>query len=250
MIYGNYEPAFVQEVSAMLAQVIPATPAPALPDLRVLKLGAGESLQYAVKLPHDDSVVAWYLQGADDEWRDRAASALTAQIAKSGFFQQLRTDQQLGYVVNAFDWPQMQVPGLVMLIQSPVADADAVYGAMRTFLASVPAALDEEQFGRHRAALLSDILRPDQNLWERADFYWQSIANKQYGFDGRQQLAQAVESFTLESWRDYFQEVFIDQPHSLQVVAPGRWKLVPKGDFVRFDTAADIKRDHPSYLIE
>ncbi len=250
MIYGNYEPAFVQEVSAMLAQVIPATPAPALPDLRVLKLGAGESLQYAVKLPHDDSVVAWYLQGADDEWRDRAASALTAQIAKSGFFQQLRTDQQLGYVVNAFDWPQLQVPGLVMLIQSPVADADAVYGAMRNFLASVPAALDEEQFGRHRAALLSDILRPDQNLWERADFYWQSIANKQYGFDGRQQLAEAVESFTLDSWRDYFQEVFIDRPHSLQVVAPGRWKLVPKGDFVRFDTAADIKRDHPSYLIE
>ena len=177
-----------------------------------------------MKLPHDDSVVAWYLQGAADDWHDRAASALTAQIIKSGFFQQLRTDQQLGYVVSAFDWPQLKVPGLVMLIQSPVADADKVYDAMRTFMEAVPAALDEEQFGRHKAALISDILRPDQNLWERAEFYWQSIANKQYGFDGRRQLAEAVESFTLASWKDYFQQVYIDRPHSLQVVAPGRWK--------------------------
>jgi len=250
LVYGNYEPAFVQEVSSMLAQVIPAAPAPALPDLRVLKLGTGESLLYKVKLRHDDSVVAWYLQGAADEWRDRAASALTAQIIKSGFFQQLRTDQQLGYIVSAFDWPQLQVPGLVMLIQSPVAGADKVYAAMHSYMAAVPAALDEEQFARHKAALLGDILRPDTNLWERADFYWQSIANKQYGFDARRQLADAVESFSLESWRDYYDKVFIARPRSLQVVAPGRWNKLPRGDFKRYDAAARIKRGHQSYLIE
>jgi hypothetical protein len=32
------------------------------------------------------------------------------------------------------------------------------------------------------------------------------------------------------------------------VAAPGRWKRLPKGDFQRFDAAADIKRDHQSYL--
>jgi secreted Zn-dependent insulinase-like peptidase len=195
-------------------------------------------------------VVAWYLQGAADEWRDRAASALTAQIIKSGFFQQLRTDQQLGYIVSAFDWPQLEVPGLVMLIQSPVAGADKVYGAMHTYMAAVPAALDEEQFARHKAALLSDILRPDKNLWERADYYWQSIANKQYGFDARQQLASAVESFSLESWRDYYTSVFLTRPHSLRVVAPGRWKRLPGGTVKRYTSAADIKRGHQSYLVD
>jgi insulysin len=250
MIYGNYGPGYVDQVSAMLKRVIPASAAPVLPDLRVLKLGAGESLQYKVKLRHDDSVVAWYLQAAADDWRDRAASALTAQIMKSGFFQQLRTDQQLGYVASAFDWPQLEVPGLVMLIQSPVADANKVYDAMHTYMLAVPSELDEEQFARHKAALLSDILRPDKNLWERADFYWQSIANKQLGFDSRQQLAEAVEAFSLESWRAYYQAVYIDRPHSLQVVAPGRWKRLPGGDFRRYDAAAAIKRDHQSYLID
>ena len=250
LVYGNYRPDFVNQVSAMLAGVLPATPAPALPDLRVLKLAAGESVLYEVEVPHDDSVVTWYLQGAAAEWKDRAATALTAQIIKSGFFQQLRTDQQLGYVVSAFDWPQLEVPGLVLLIQSPVADANKVYGAMRQFMQSVPAALDEEQFARHKAALVSDILRPDKNLWERADFYWQSIANKQFDFDARQQLAQAAEAFSLASWKAYYQQVFIDRPHSLQVVAPGRWKRLPKGHFRRYDSAAAIKADHPSYLID
>jgi insulysin len=250
MIYGNYEESFAQQVSAMLARVVPVTPAPALPDLRVLELMAGESLQYEVDVPHDDSVVAWYLQGDDNAWHDRAATALTAQIIKSGFFQQLRTEQQLGYVASAFDWPQLQVPGLVLLIQSPVADAGKVAGAMNTYMKAVPAQLDEAQFARHKAALLSDILRPDKNLWERADFYWQSIATKQLDFDGRKQMADAVASLSLEQWVAYYQRVFIEQAHSLQVVAPGRWKVLPQGDYQHFESADEIKRGHATYLID
>jgi len=250
MIYGNYEESFVGQVSAMLSRLIPDTPAAALPDLRVLKLAAGESLQYEVDVPHDDSVVAWYLQGEASEWRDRGATALTAQVIKSGFFQQLRTEQQLGYVASAFDWPQLEVPGLVLLIQSPVADAAKVAQAMDTFMKSVPAALDEQQFARHKAALLSDILRPDKNLWERADFYWQSIATKQVDFDGREQMADAVRSFNLEQWLAYYQRVFIEQAHSLQVVAPGRWQTLPAGEYQLFDSADAIKQGHATYLVE
>ena len=250
LIYGNYEKSFVKQVSGMLATVISAEPAPALPDLRVLKLEAGESLLYEVDVPHDDSVVAWYLQGAADTWSDRAATALAAQVTKSGFFQQLRTEQQLGYIVSAFAWPQLEVPGLVLLIQSPVAGADKVYAAMRDYMESVPVALDQEQFSRHKAALRTDILRPDKNLWERADFYWQSIATKQFDFDGRQKLADALETFTLESWQAYYDRVFLEQPHSLLVVAPGRWQQLPEDGFKRDDSAAAIKLDHETYLID
>jgi hypothetical protein len=198
----------------------------------VLKLGAGESVQYAVQLPHDDSVVAWYLQGAADEWHDRAASALTAQIIKSGFFQQLRTDQQLGYVVSAFDWPQLQVPGLVMLIQSPVADADKVSGAMRTFLESVPAALDEEQFARHQAALIAISFAPTRTSGSGRNFTGSRSPTSSMGFDGFKSW-RAVESFTLAS-QDYFQQS-TSSGRTPPGGGPGRWKRLPKGDFQRFD---------------
>ena len=250
MIYGNYDQTSVQQISGMISGLIADEPAPQLPDIKVLKLAAGESVQYAVDVPHDDAVVAWYLQGEGDSWRDRAATALTAQIIKSGFFQQLRTEQQLGYVVSAFAWSQMEVPGLVMLIQSPVAEAPAVASAMEDFLQGVEPDLDEDQFLRHKAALLSEIRRPHKNLWERAEFYWQSIAYKQLDFAGREAMAKAVEAFTLDSWQSYYRRVFAGRQHSLQVVAPGHWDRLPKGDYHRYDSAEAIKEGHEAYIVD
>ncbi|MEZ5501533.1 MAG: insulinase family protein [Halioglobus sp.] len=167
LIYGNYDATEVQQLSAMLDGVVSSEPAPPMPDRKILKLAAGESIQYPVDVPHDDSVVAWYLQGAGDSWPDRAATALTSQIMSSGFFQELRTQQQLGYVVGVYDFPKAEVPGLVMLVQSPVADASAVATAMQDFMLQVEPGLDEAQFARHKESLVSDILRPDKNLNER-----------------------------------------------------------------------------------
>ncbi len=250
LIYGNYNPGEVEQVSAMLADIVSSEPAPPLPDRKVLRLAAGESLLYRVDVPHDDTVVAWYLQGADDSWKDRAATALTAQIMSSGFFQELRTQQQLGYVVGAYNYPRLEVPGLLMLVQSPVADANTVAEAMQAFMASVEPTLDEAQFERHKTSLISDILRPDKNLNERAEFYWQSIARKESNFDNRESLADAVQALTLSDWKAYYQQVFLQQRHSLQVVAPGKRGVLPQGDAREFDSAQAIKRGHATYLID
>jgi len=248
LIYGNYNADAVQQVSSMLASVVSASPAPTRPDSKVLKLTAGESLQYPVVVPHDDSVVAWYLQGAGDSWQDRAATALTTQIMSSGFFQELRTEQQLGYVVGAVNYPKAEVPGLVMLVQSPVADANAVATAMQEFTQSVVPGLDEAQFERHKVSLISDILRPDENLNERGEYFWQAIARKEWDFAGRQTLADSVQALTLPRWRAYYEDVFMKNRHSLQVVAPGKWGLLPKGDFRVYDSAEAIKRGHAAYV--
>ena len=250
MIYGNYTPEAVPVLSARLDGLLGDGEPPALPELKVLKLAAGESLLYPVEVKHDDAVLAWYLQGAGNTWEDRAATSLTAQIMKSGFFQQLRTEQQLGYIVSAFSWAQLDVPGLVMLIQSPVADAAALAEAMDSFLDGVIASLDDEQFARHQAALVNEVLRPHKNLWERAEFYWQSIAKKQYEFDGRRQLADAIESLDREQWQAYFQKVFLEQRRSLQVAAPGKWGELPAGDQKRVKSALELRSGHDFYVIE
>ncbi len=250
LLFGNYSPARAKQVSAMLDGVVATATAPVIAEPKVVKLAAGEAARYAVDVPHDDSVLAWYLQGADDSWQDRAATALTGQIMTSGFFQQLRTEQQLGYVVSAFSWPQLKVPGLVMLVQSPVADADKLALAMDEFMQGVQPSLDEAQFERHKVALVSDILRPHKNLGERAEFYWQSIARKQFDFAGRQHLADAVEALTMEQWQAYFQRVFLTQRHSLQVVTPGKWQTLPSSKARLYKNADAIKASHDAYIME
>jgi len=250
MIYGNYQQAVAQKVADSIEALLGNDSAPVLPPLKVLRLGAAEALQYAVEVPHDDSVIAWYLQGDGDSWNDRAATALTGQIIKSGFFQQLRTEQQLGYVVAAIPWPQLDVPGLVLLIQSSNTSAPDVAAAIESYMGTVPAQIDREQFRRHQSALAYEITKPDKNLWERAEFFWQSIAKNQDDFDGRKRLAAAIQAFTLEDWLSYYQRVFIEARHSLQVVAPGRWQELPAGAGTVLRTAESIKRGHDAYVIE
>ena len=250
MIYGNYSADAVPALARKLDLVLPVTVAPALPTLQVLKLDAGESVLYPVSVKHDDAVLAWYLQGAGDTWEDRAATALTVQIMKSGFFQQLRTEQQLGYIVSTFAWPQLDVPGLVMLIQSPVADTAALAEAMHAFMAGVTASLDDEQFVRHQKALLNEVLRPHKNLWEKAEFYWQSIAKKQYDFDGRRAMADAIEALDRGQWQAYFEQAFLHNRHSLQVAAPGSRGRLPEGNQLQVESAVQLKAGHAAYVIE
>ena len=110
--------------------------------------------------------------------------------------------------------------------------------------------LEKEQFNRHKAALISEILRPDKNLGERAEHYWRSIARKEYDFAGPETMAGAVEAITLHDWTSYYADVFIAQRHALQVVAPGRRGKLPEGRFEVIDSAAAIKRDHATYLAD
>lgn len=247
LVYGNYGPGKVDELARKVAAVLPPGDAALIAPKSLVKIRAGETMQYVVDIPHDDSVVAWYLQGAGKSWEDRAQTALTAQIMTSGFFQQLRTEQQLGYVVSAFSWNKLEVPGLVMLVQSPVADAASVTQAMSTFLYAVESTLDEAQFERHKVALVSDISKPDKNLGERARFYWRSISNKRLDFASRKHLAEAVESLTLAHWQAYFQREFIDNPRALQVISPGRWEKLPEVSGRRFDSAAALKASNSTY---
>ncbi|MEZ5501534.1 MAG: hypothetical protein R3E50_02340 [Halioglobus sp.] len=65
-----------------------------------------------------------------------------------------------------------------------------------------------------------------------AEFYWQSIALQQFDFAGREALAAAVQALTLQDWKDYYERVFLQQRHSLQVVAPGKGASCPGATFM------------------
>jgi secreted Zn-dependent insulinase-like peptidase len=114
----------------------------------------------------------------------------------------------------------------------------------------VEGSLDEQQFLRYRESLVGEILRPEKNLWERAEFYWQSIAKREFAFDGRQQLADAVRSITLEDWRLYFQRVFMAERRSLLLVAPGKAATVPQGHGEPVESAAAVKARLGVYTIQ
>ena len=272
LLNGNYDEAVVAGVRAALspllanfsvAQAVEAVSAevraallpllgnfsvaPAM-ETEVVKLPPGPAFLYPLTVAHADSVLLHYFQAPSNNWPSRALAALTAQVFTSGFFQQLRTEQQLGYLVNAFYWPLRDVPGIGLLVQSPSASAVDVAAAVDTFLRQSLAGdgLTEEQFLRHRRALKGEILMPHKNLSEQSEYYWREIARRSPEFDSRQQLAAAVSALDFQHWRDAARLMILQQPAQVRIVAPGTWGLEPAGE--KIAGAAAFQQAMPSYL--
>lgn len=234
MLYGNYAPGDLNSMSDVLDIVLPdGEGKPALAP-EVLQIADNEALELRSEIEHNDAVVAWYLQGGGQTWRDRAMVSLTAQITESGFFQQLRTEQQLGYIASSFYWPQYDVPGLLLLIQSPSHSAAHVYGAMQEFLVGTLKDITPEQFQRHRQALINATLKPQESLGERAELYWQSIATRELAFDSPQQMAAAIGSISFEEWQEGYRALFLENPRSLLALSAGAKAVTPESENVVF----------------
>jgi insulysin len=169
----------------------------------------------------------------------RARVALSAQIISADYFEDLRTEQQLGYIVSAFNWPLFDVPGLAFLIQSPKVSADDLQAATQSFLEQMATegAVTVEQFERHKTALLKDIQQPHKNITEQSEYFWQEIARRELDFGSRERMSVAVQLISFEQWRAWFAEVALEQRSAVAVITPGRWGELPAGELVK-DPAA------------
>lgn len=248
LLYGNYVDEDVVAVREALGSLV-SDGSVELPALAVTNLDQDQRQQLTQELEHDDAVISWYIQGSDRSVQQQALFDLTGQALKSGFFQQLRTEQQLGYIASAFSWPQSRVPGLVMIIQSPSHSSLDVRDAIGTFLQAVPGDIDEAAFNRHRQALVAEINEPFKNLWERAEYLWQSLGEGDHTFSSKQDLADAVSQISYSDWLAFFKAQVLETHRSLLVVAPGKFDKHP-AEPTEYKQPAEAKLANKRFAIE
>lgn len=177
---------------------------PRAPAVEVLALPQGRSV-LPLPVEHPDSALVMYLQGRDASVTERALLALSAQVLSADFFNELRTDRQLGYAVFAQSYPYVRVPGLLLAVQSPVAGPQKLLAEFEAFLARKDAAgVDEAAFLRHRETLAARLREKPKSLGERSERLWSDIGLGAFGFDDRAQVAAAVDGITRDAWIDWF----------------------------------------------
>ncbi|MEH6550398.1 MAG: insulinase family protein [Pseudomonadales bacterium] len=246
LIHGNYSEAQVKRVLEKVAAAVPLSAdgtgaAPA----SVLLLPEANNNWYAESLPHDDSAVIYYLQGEGDTNEQRVLMGLTAQIVKSAFFHSLRTEQQFGYIVFASPVILERTPGMVFVVQSPERSVAEITAAIELFIEEQHATLadmTEEEFARHRQALISALSEPAQNIGQQTGDYWFDLVHGYAEFDSKQQLVSALESLGLQQWQAFFGNYF--QPavqRKLVLYAPGKAGLPEVVDGVKIDDFDEFK---------
>ena len=226
------------------------------PAVEVLALPAGTSVR-DVQIEHPDSSLLMYLQGASSDVAERARVALAGQILGPSFFNELRTERQLGYVVFAQPYPFARVPGLLLGAQSPVAGPAALAKEFRAYLDRQVKALDvmsDDAFARQRDALAARLREKPKSLGEKTERLWSDLGLGSYGFDDREQVALAVDALSRPEWTAYFRaRLAAEDAASLLVLSTGEAHRgkdgnLPSGRVV--DPAGRWKSDAKYYRFE
>ena len=105
--------------------------------------------------------------------------------------------------------PLLDVPALAFIVQSPSASPTELQAHVDAFIAAQSeriAQLSEEDLARLKASLLSRLMTQDQTLQDRAERYWVEIDRENTAFDTREQLAQAVQTISLEQFVSAYQD--------------------------------------------
>jgi secreted Zn-dependent insulinase-like peptidase len=193
-----------------------------LPDPVVLALGPGEQAVREVSVAHSDSAVALYYQGRRRGYGERARVGLLSQVLSSPFYQELRTNQQLGYLVFASPMPMLEVPGMYFVVQSPVAGPLQLEDRIATFLQHYRTQLAEmpdAELARHKAGLVSRILEQSHQLTDETARLWNDIRYQHYDFDSRERLAEAVRDIDKAELLAVYDALLLQDPRALLVRA-------------------------------
>lgn len=188
--------------------------------INIVKLPPGQILQPQT-LSHADAAIVWYFQAPDDGIESAALTMLTAAVIHPDFYNQLRTEQQLGYVVSAKYLSLLKWPGLVLQVQSPSTDEQGLFDAIKNFIqlrvvdTRVDSEAQQSEFEQHRQALAMSLRELDTNLNRRSQRLWASLAIADEQFVRKEQLAQAVDGITFSQWQDFAKRLLVTEEASL-----------------------------------
>lgn len=200
--YGNLSPASATSMAKQVrTSLLPTNNQPVEAALPVVQLPKNHLLFDTLNIDHNDSALTLYLQGADTHIKTRAEVALLNEILATPFYNQLRTEKQLGYIVFSTYMPLRQVPGLALVVQSPVADPTRLQSEYTHFLDQMQsrlAQLPPAQLELYRQSLISRINKQDNTLSERASRLWRELDRGNTSFDTRARLTRAAQALTKE----------------------------------------------------
>ena len=147
-------------------------------------------------------------------------------------FYQLRTVEQLGYVVFCFQTTYSGIASFQVLVQSQEYNVSYVLGEIDQFLenfgASTITNFTKRSLGERKSLYASLLRQKSQTLTEESDRLWSEIAIGREQFDFNNQLINTLDAITPDSLLDFYTRYITDsaQYRKLVVGVYGEGKMV------------------------
>lgn len=160
----------------------------------------------------DSALAAVYVPLGYSEDQSIANSTLLSQIIQPWFYNQLRTQQQLGYAVFTFQMPVGRQWGIGFLLQSNSKQPALLLQRYEAFYPDAEKrlrAMSQQEFAQYQAALINELQQRPQTLDEEAGRYGKDFYRENYAFDTREKVIEQVKTLTPQSLADFFHRAVI-----------------------------------------
>jgi insulysin len=156
-----------------------------------------------------------------------AAGEIIENLIGSKAFEELRTQQQLGYTVSFMHCFKKDVHYGNFIIQSDVQEPNYVHGRVIAFLDDMKKFMDEltqEEFEKTQTAVASTLQEPDESIQQKCTIHWFQVARQEYAWNYMDECVKMLQTATLADVKDTFNKMFFEQRKVLEfhVVNPMR----------------------------
>ncbi|KAK6079970.1 peptidase M16 inactive domain-containing protein [Seiridium cupressi] len=210
--HGNIYKEDAMKLTSMVEKILKprALPKDQLPILRSLIFPPGSNFLYKKTLRDPANVnhcLEYYLQVGDKGDRKiRAKTQLLDQILHEPAFDQLRTKEQLGYIVFSGLRGCSTTYGFRFIIQSE-RTSEYLESRIDSFLTQQLVALHEMKdvdFESHKRSVIIKRLEKLKNLDQESGRHWSHITSEYYDFEASQEDAAAVKSLTKTEMVEFY----------------------------------------------
>ncbi|KAL6967811.1 nardilysin [Sarracenia purpurea var. burkii] len=168
----------------------------------VMCLPSGADLVRDVKVKNKletNSVVELYFQIEPEIGPEmtklKALADLFDEIVEEPLFNQLRTKEQLGYVVDCSPRVTYRILGFCFRVQSSEHNPVYLQGRINNFINGLKElldGLDNESFDNYKSGLIAKLLEKEPSLQYETNRYWGQIVDKRYMFDLSEKEAEEL----------------------------------------------------------
>lgn len=169
----------------------------------------------------DSALAAIYVPKGYDETVSTAYSSMLGQIIQPWFYNQLRTQEQLGYAVFAFPMSIGRQWGVGFLLQSNDKQPAYLYQRFKAFYPTAEQKLrsmSPEDFAQIQQGMISEIMQAPQTLSQEASQLSKDFDRGNLDFDSRDKVVAEIKKLTPQKLADFFHQAVIE-PQGMAILS-------------------------------
>jgi protease III len=213
--FGNYTEEDTKQFAKIAQKHFPSQRMPAQRHLDAfIKPVNGKNAALSEKIDQADNafVDAYFGDRKSDD--EQALLVVLNSVLNKSIFAQLRTNEQLGYIVGSTPFPIDDVPGYVLYVQSSNTDLVALKTRMDKFRLDFLQELklvDDNQIEQFKKAEAASVLQKPTDFYTEAKRYTGDFWAAHYDFTGRDRYLASLAKVNKEQLMKIYQKMLIEK---------------------------------------